>query len=110
MTEKSLLYRYLGRDFSPFETVVGDGHVADQLGGRRDDIVLLATASLVSDVGNPLPAIPVASLAAVLVFTGYKLINPAVIKTLRTYGRGEVLVYATTIIAIVATVTRKKFA
>ena len=47
--------------------------------------------------------VPVSSLAAVLVFTGYKLVNPAVIKQLAKYGKSEVLIYAATVIAIVAT-------
>jgi MFS superfamily sulfate permease-like transporter len=46
--------------------------------------------------------IPVASLAAVLVFTGYKLVNVGVVRQLRQYGRGEVVVYAATLAVIVA--------
>ncbi len=47
--------------------------------------------------------IPVASLAALLVFTGYKLVNPAAIRQLRRYGRSEVVIYGITVVAIVAT-------
>ncbi|MFO0593928.1 MAG: SulP family inorganic anion transporter [Myxococcaceae bacterium] len=47
--------------------------------------------------------VPVASLAAVLVFTGYKLINPMGIKQLLKYGRVEVAIYAATVIGIVST-------
>ena len=47
--------------------------------------------------------IPVSSLAAILVFTGAKLVNPSMIKALRRYGRSEVAIYLATIAAIVAT-------
>lgn len=47
--------------------------------------------------------IPTASLAAVLVFTGYKLMNVQAIRELRIYGRSEVLIYAGTLVSIVAT-------
>jgi MFS superfamily sulfate permease-like transporter len=50
-----------------------------------------------------LALIPVSALAALLVYTGYKLVNPAQIKTLWSYGRGEFGVYAVTLLAIVAT-------
>jgi MFS superfamily sulfate permease-like transporter len=50
-----------------------------------------------------LELIPTASLAAVLVYTGYKLVNPQVIRELWAYGKGEVLIYAATVCAIVAT-------
>lgn len=47
--------------------------------------------------------IPTSSLGAVLVFTGYKLMNIAVINELKNYGRSEVIIYAGTMGAIVAT-------
>jgi MFS superfamily sulfate permease-like transporter len=47
--------------------------------------------------------VPVASLAAVLVFTGYKLVNVKVISSLRKYGRSEVAIYVATTSAIVIT-------
>jgi MFS superfamily sulfate permease-like transporter len=47
--------------------------------------------------------VPVASLAAVLVFTGYKLVNLAVVRTLRRFGRAEVGIYLATMTAIVVT-------
>jgi MFS superfamily sulfate permease-like transporter len=47
--------------------------------------------------------IPIASLAAVLVYTGYKLINVQAIRSLSKYGYGEILVYGVTLITIVAT-------
>jgi MFS superfamily sulfate permease-like transporter len=47
--------------------------------------------------------IPVASLAAVLVYTGFKLVNPKAVKSLLPHGRGEVAVYAATLVAVVAT-------
>jgi MFS superfamily sulfate permease-like transporter len=50
-----------------------------------------------------LQMIPVASLAAVLVYTGYKLVNPKAMRTLYQAGRGELVVYVVTAVAIVAT-------
>ena len=47
--------------------------------------------------------IPMACLGAILVFTGYKLMNIAVIKELKVYGRSEVLIYIGTMGVIVAT-------
>lgn len=47
--------------------------------------------------------IPTASLAALLVYTGYKLSNFAVVKTLRPYGRTEVAIYLITMLTIVST-------
>jgi MFS superfamily sulfate permease-like transporter len=49
-----------------------------------------------------LQLIPTASLAAVLVYTGYKLINFKEIKKLREAGWGEVAIYLVTLITIVA--------
>lgn len=45
--------------------------------------------------------IPVSCLAAVLVYTGYKLMNLKVIKELRGYGHGEVAVYLVTLATVV---------
>jgi MFS superfamily sulfate permease-like transporter len=45
--------------------------------------------------------IPTAVLAAVLVFTGYKLVNVAAIRQLARFGREEVLIYAVTVLGIV---------
>lgn len=50
-----------------------------------------------------LRVVPIASLAAVLVFTGYKLVNVAVVQQLRRYGRGELVIYFGTLGAIVTT-------
>ncbi len=47
--------------------------------------------------------IPTSSLGAILVFTGYKLMNPAAIHDLKAYGRSEVLIYLGTMGAIVVT-------
>jgi len=47
--------------------------------------------------------VPTASLAAVLVFTGYKLINPANVKKLLNYGGAPVFIYAATLVTIVVT-------
>ena len=50
-----------------------------------------------------LRSIPVAALAAILVFTGYKLVNLKVLKELRKYGWGEVVTYLATMTMIVVT-------
>lgn len=47
--------------------------------------------------------IPVASLAAVLVFTGYKLAYPKAVPKLLEFGKSEVSIYLATIVVIVAT-------
>lgn len=47
--------------------------------------------------------IPTASLGAVLVFTGYKLINLQAVKELAQQGRDEVAIYAATLATVVAT-------
>jgi MFS superfamily sulfate permease-like transporter len=46
--------------------------------------------------------IPVASLAAVLVFTGYKLAYPKAVPGLLKFGKSEVAIYLVTIVMIVA--------
>jgi MFS superfamily sulfate permease-like transporter len=45
--------------------------------------------------------IPTASLAAILVYTGFKLVNLKIVRELRKYGKSEVLIYFATMIAIV---------
>lgn len=50
-----------------------------------------------------LRTIPVAGLAAVLVYTGYKLVNIDHIKELRKYGWSEVGIYLATLVTIVCT-------
>jgi MFS superfamily sulfate permease-like transporter len=47
--------------------------------------------------------VPVSTLAAVLVYTGYKLAYPKIVPTLLKYGRSEVFIYVATIVTIVAT-------
>ncbi len=49
-----------------------------------------------------LAQIPTAVLAAVLVFTGYKLVNVAAVRNLARYGRTEVSIYVATLLGIVA--------
>lgn len=46
--------------------------------------------------------IPVASLAGILVFTGYKLAYPKALPQLLKFGRSEVAIYLSTILVIVA--------
>lgn len=47
--------------------------------------------------------IPTSVLAAILVYTGYKLVNPAQIKKLWAAGKMEVVIYTVTVVAIVGT-------
>jgi MFS superfamily sulfate permease-like transporter len=47
--------------------------------------------------------VPTASLAAVLVYTGYKLVNPDNVRRLLRFGGAPVIIYAATVIMIVAT-------
>ncbi|MBK9078928.1 MAG: SulP family inorganic anion transporter [Hyphomicrobium sp.] len=47
--------------------------------------------------------IPMAALAAVLVYTGYKLAYPKIVPALLKYGKAEVFIYAVTIATIVST-------
>lgn len=52
--------------------------------------------------GTLLRTIPTASLAAMLVYTGLKLVDLKAVRALRTHGWGEVAIYAATLTAIVA--------
>ena len=52
-------------------------------------------------LGGVMQMIPTASLAAVLVYTGYKLVNLKEIKKLLAFGWGEVGIYLATMITIV---------
>ena len=45
--------------------------------------------------------VPIASLAAVLVYTGYKLMNPRAVRALLKFGKGEVAIYAATLSTVV---------
>lgn len=56
----------------------------------------------VSSLPFVLKLVPVSSLAALLVFTGYKLMDVKTIKNLSKFGKSEVAIYATTVILIVS--------
>ena len=58
---------------------------------------------VVAALGPLLEVIPVAALAAVLVYIGFKLVNIQAMKQLRNRGRGEVMIYASTVVVIVMT-------
>jgi MFS superfamily sulfate permease-like transporter len=47
--------------------------------------------------------VPVSALAALLVYTGYKLAYPKAVPELLKFGKSEVFIYAVTIVVIVAT-------
>lgn len=57
----------------------------------------------VSSLAFALRMIPTSALGAMLVYMGYRLVNPQAIRKLLKYGKGEVLVYAVTLVTIVAT-------
>ncbi|WP_072369870.1 SulP family inorganic anion transporter [Hyphomicrobium sp. NDB2Meth4] len=57
----------------------------------------------VSVIPFTLSYIPLSALAAILVFTGYKLAYPKIVPALLKFGRGEVVIYFVTIAMIVAT-------
>ena len=58
---------------------------------------------LVASLPWVLRMVPTASLAAVLVFTGYKLVNVDNIRRLLRYGGAPVLIYAATMVGIITT-------
>lgn len=77
-----------------------------QAGGRtRVSAILHGVWLLIFIVvfGFLLQQIPTACLAAILVYTGFKLINPKDIRKLAIYGRSEVAIYLVTVIMIVST-------
>lgn len=61
---------------------------------------LLAFVMLLASI---LRLIPLAGLAAILVYTGYKLINVQTIRKLAQFGWSEVLIYLATVVTIVST-------
>ena len=46
--------------------------------------------------------IPIASLAAILVYTGFRLAHPSVVRAVAQTGRGELLVFVATVVCIVS--------
>lgn len=59
--------------------------------------------ALVAAAPSLLRLIPTSCLAAILVYTGYKLVNVQNMKRLIRYGGAPILIYAATLIAIVTT-------
>lgn len=59
---------------------------------------LLVFAAMLPGV---LRLIPIASLAAILVFTGWKLMNVQAIRALRKYGKSQIVIYAATLTTVV---------
>jgi MFS superfamily sulfate permease-like transporter len=77
-----------------------------QAGGRTRASAILHGGWLLLFVASlpfVLRLIPTASLGAVLVFTGYKLMNLQAIRELKRYGTSELAIYAATLSAIVIT-------
>ncbi|MEX0700867.1 MAG: SulP family inorganic anion transporter [Planctomycetales bacterium] len=56
----------------------------------------------VAAFGGLLRMIPTSALAAILIYTGVKLVDLKSVRVLRQYGRGEVLIYFATMATIVA--------
>jgi MFS superfamily sulfate permease-like transporter len=77
----------------------------DAGGQSRTSAILHGVWLLVFVVVLPftLAYIPVASLAGLLVFTGYKLAYPKVVPKLLMYGRAEALIYLSVVVVIVST-------
>jgi len=76
-----------------------------EAGGKtRASAILHGAWLLLFCVGMPfvLREIPTAVLAAVLVFTGYKLVNIAALRGIAKLGRAETAVYTATVIGIVS--------
>ena len=76
-----------------------------EAGGKtRASAILHGGWLLLFCVGMPfvLREIPTSVLAAVLVFTGYKLVNIAALHGIAKLGRAEVAIYAATVLGIVA--------
>jgi len=61
-------------------------------------IWILALVALAPGV---LRLVPTASLAGILLYTGYKLVNPAHVRELSRYGWGSVAIYAATLVGVV---------
>ncbi len=77
-----------------------------EAGGRTRASAILHGAwilGLVALAPALLNMIPTTALAAVLVYTGFKLVSPKAIRELRPYGKPEVAIYLATMIGIVVT-------
>jgi len=88
----------------PITGVIVRGSANVQAGARTRASAVLHGGWLllfVAFLPNVLEYVPTASLAAVLVFTGYKLMNVHALRELKKYGWGEVLIYAATVMTIV---------
>jgi MFS superfamily sulfate permease-like transporter len=90
----------------PMTGVVARSTVNVQAGARtRLSAMLHGVWILAAVVALPmvLQLIPVCSLAALLVYTGLKLIDIQVVKKLMKFGQGQAVIYAVTLGMIVAT-------
>ncbi len=90
----------------PMTGVIVRSYANIQAGGRTrlsailHGIWILVFVALLSGL---LRMIPTSALAAILVYTGYKLIDFKSIRELWRYGWGEVVIYAATVVTIVVT-------
>lgn len=90
----------------PMTAVIARSTTNVQAGGRTRAAAILHGAwilLLVSVAPALLRLVPISSLAAVLVFIGWKLIDRNAVRALARHGRGEVVVYTVTVAGVVAT-------
>lgn len=89
----------------PITGVIARSTVNVQAGARtRRSAILHGVWILLAVAALPfvLNAVPIASLAALLVYTGAKLIDMKAIKALMSFGRGQLMIYGATVVVIVA--------
>lgn len=89
----------------PMTGVIARSSVNVEAGAKtRLSTILHGVWLLVMVVAIPgvLKLVPTASLAAILVFTGYKLVKVEKIRKLQQYGRFPLVIYFTTLLGIVA--------
>jgi MFS superfamily sulfate permease-like transporter len=92
----------------PMTAVIARSTTNVQAGGRTRAAAILHGAwilLLVSVAPAALRLVPISSLAAVLVFTGWKLVDRNAVRALARHGRGrgEIVVYTVTVAGVVAT-------
>ncbi len=90
----------------PITAVIVRGSVNVSAGAKSKISAIVHGILLAGSVlyfSNYLNQIPLAALAAILIYTGYKLVNPAMIITQFKAGLKQFIPYATTLVAVVLT-------
>ncbi len=90
----------------PLTSVIVRSSVNVNSGGRtRASAIIHGGLLVVSLLALPwmLNMIPLATLAAILIVTGFKLASPALVKQMWSEGKSQFVPYVTTVVAIVAT-------